>query len=304
MDQDISGRPRILQVGDLPPAAERALAGVFRVQRLGEADDLAGIRGIATSGKARIDAGLLGRMPDLEIVSCLGAGVDGVDIDAAAARGIAVENTSKVLADDVADIAIGLVIALARDFRGADRFVRGGGWAERKYPLGTALRGARLGVLGLGTIGAAVARRAEAFGMAVGYHGRRRREDCAYEFFPDLAEMARWCGFLVVSCPGGEATHHLVNASILEALGPEGFLVNVARGSVVDEAALAEALDAGKIAGAGLDVFEDEPHPLPGLVASDRALLLPHIGSATHETRAAMIEAMVGALRTRLLASA
>lgn len=295
-------KARILRVGDLPPAALDTLAKNFRLEQAGNAD-LASIRGIATSGKARIDAALIARMPQLEIVACLGAGVEGVDVDIAAARGIEVATTAHVLADDVADVAMGLVVALARDFRRADRFVRDGGWAGGKYPLGTALRGARLGILGLGTIGSAIARRAEAFGMIVGYHGRRPRADCPYAYFPDLAEMARWCRFLVVSCPGSPATHHLVNADIFQALGPKGSLVNVARGSVVDEAALTAALDAGKIAGAGLDVFDDEPHPLPALLASERTLLLPHIGSATHETRAAMIEAMVEALQRRLLSS-
>jgi hydroxypyruvate reductase len=290
-------KARILQVGDLPPAAVEALDRAFRVER----SAAAGIHGIATSGKAPIDAALLKRLPDLEIVSCLGAGTEGVDLAAAAARGIEVANTAHVLAADVADIAMGLVIGLARDFRGADRFVRTGAWAGGKYPLGAALRGARLGILGLGTIGSAVAHRAEAFGMTIGYHVRRPRADCAYEYFADLVEMARWCRFLVVACPGGAATRHLVDARILEAIGPEGFLVNVARGSVVDEAALAAALAGEEIAGAGLDVFEDEPHPLPALVASERTLLLPHIGSATHETRGAMIEAMVEALRRRLL---
>ncbi len=294
-------KPRILQVGDLPPAAVEALAESFRIER--STEGRAGIRGIATSGKAPIDAALLQRMPDLSIVSCLGAGVEGVDVEAAAARGIEVASTAHVLADDVADIALGLVIALARDVRRADRFVRDGGWASGKYRLGTGLGGARLGILGLGTIGARIARRAEASGMIVGYHGRRRRADCACQYFADLAEMARWCRFLVVACPGGAATRHLVDSRVLEALGPESFLVNVARGSVVDETALAAALESERLAGAGLDVFEDEPHPLPALVASERTLLLPHIGSATHETRAAMIRAMVEALRRRLVSS-
>jgi lactate dehydrogenase-like 2-hydroxyacid dehydrogenase len=255
----------------------------------------ADVRGMATSGKAPIGADLLDRLPGLELISCLGAGTDGLDMEAIGRRGIRIETTSRVLAGDVADVAMGLVIALARDFRGADFHVRAGRWAAGRYPLGRALGGARLGILGLGTIGEAVARRGVAFGMSVGYHNRAPKPGSAHRFFDRLEALAAWSDFLVLCCPGGAATQHLVEARIFAALGAEGWLVNVARGSVVDEAALMAALEAGGIAGAGLDVFADEPHPHPGLMR-ENVILLPHIGSATAETRDAMARAMAEAL--------
>ena len=280
-----------MQVGPLSAEAVELLKQRFSVLTEVTAD----IRGIATSGKARIGRDLLDRLPHLETVSCLGAGTDGLDMDELGRRGIRVATTSRVLAADVADVAIGLVIALARDFRRADRFVRKGLWQQGKYPLGRALAGSRLGILGLGTIGEAVAYRAAAFGMKIGYHNRSRKPDLR-RYFASPIELAEWSNFLVICAPGGSETHHLVGASVLDALGLEGWLINVARGSVVDEQALVAALDAGVIAGAGLDVFEDEPNPHPGLVARDDVILLPHIGSATAATRNAMAAAMVEAL--------
>jgi lactate dehydrogenase-like 2-hydroxyacid dehydrogenase len=254
------------------------------------------IGGIATNGKATIDAALLDRLPNLRIVSCLGAGTDGIDMDLLERRGIALATTSAVLAPDVADIAIGLVIALARDLRRADRFVRDGRWRDGKYPLGVALGGARLGIVGLGSIGSAIGARAAALGMEIGYHNRSPRPGAPYRFFDSVAGLAAWSRFLVLACPGGAATRHLVDAEVLAALGRDSFLVNVSRGSVVDEIALVAALAGGTIAGAGLDVFEDEPAPNPVLVAQDNTIVLPHIGSATAETRDAMARAMVDAL--------
>jgi lactate dehydrogenase-like 2-hydroxyacid dehydrogenase len=296
-------KAQILQVGALPPAAMARLAERFSVAELGSIDALeiaSGIRGIATSGKAAIDAALLDRLPNLRIVSCLGAGTDGLDIALLEQRGIVVANTSAVLAADVADIAMGLVIGLARDLRRADRFVRDGSWRDGKYPLGVALGGARLGIVGLGSIGSAIAARAAAFGMEVGYHNRSPRPGASQRFFDNVVALAAWSRFLVVSCPGGVATRHLVDADVLAALGPDAFLINVARGSVVDEAALVAALTAGSIAGAGLDVFEDEPDPNPALIAHNNAIFLPHIGSATGEARDAMARAMVEALEREL----
>ncbi len=283
--------PTVMQVGALPAAAEELLHRHFHLAN----DPSATVRGIATSGKATIGAALLDSLPALEIVSCLGAGTDGIAVDELARRGIRLETTSHVLADDVADVAMGLVIALARDFRGADRYVREGRWAAGKYPLGRSLSGARLGILGLGAIGTAVAHRAAAFGMEVGYHNRSPRLDTRHRYFDELAGLAEWSTFLVLCCPGGPATHHLVDARMLAALGSDGWLINVARGSVVDEGALVTALQAGGIAGAGLDVFADEPTPHPGLMR-EGVILLPHIGSATVQTRNAMARAMVEAL--------
>jgi len=291
----------ILRVGPLPEAAldllGRQVGRVVDATELASGADVAArIRGIATSGKAPVDAALLARLPNLAIVSCLGAGTDGLDMALLARRGIAVATTAGVLAADVADIAMGLVIALARDFRRADRFVRDGRWQAGRYALGCALSGAHLGIVGLGTIGTAVASRAAAFGMVVGYHNRAPRAAVDLPYFGSVAALAAWSRFLVLCCPGGAATRHLVDAGVLAALGADSWLVNVARGSVVDEHALIAALGSGGIAGAGLDVFEDEPAPNPALLAEDSTLVLPHIGSATAETRQAMAQGMVDAL--------
>ncbi|MFK8254174.1 2-hydroxyacid dehydrogenase [Ancylobacter terrae] len=298
---------RVLQLGALPDHAVAALEGRFDVitvadeaAALAGAADLADIRGVATSGKVPLGAALLGRLPALQIISCLGAGTDGIDTEAARERSIAVATTSHVLASDVADIAMGLIIATVRDLPGADRFVRAGAWAAARYPLARSLGGARLGIVGLGAIGSALAGRAQAFGMAIGYHARRLVPDTPYPHFQSVTDLATWCDVLALCCPGGPSTYRLVNAEVLAALGPNGFLINVARGSVVDEAALAEALQAGTIAGAGLDVYEHEPHPRPALIDAPRVVLLPHIGSATRETRDAMARAMVDALAARL----
>lgn len=281
----------VLQVGPLPKGAVDLLrAHVNLVDRA--APD---VRGIATSGKSPIDAALLDALPALRVVSCLGAGTDGIDGDELALRGIRLATTSHVLADDVADVAMGLVLTLARDFRGADRYVREGGWAGGKYRLGRALKGAHLGIVGMGTIGSAVARRAAAFGMQIGYHNRSPVAGGVHEYLPSTEALAAWSDFLVLTCPGGPQTQHLVNASVLSALGRDGWLVNVSRGSVVDELALVAALEKGMIAGAGLDVFADEPYPHPGLLR-EGVVLLPHIGSATVQTRDAMARAMLDAL--------
>ncbi len=293
-------KPTILQVGALPAGTVELLRHRFHLlddSPAGlSAQAAALIRGVATSGKAPVGKKLLDRLPGLQLVSCLGAGTEGLDEGELGRRGIRVETTSRVLADDVADVAIGLVIALARDFRRADRYVREGRWAMGKYSLGRALAGSRLGSLGMGTIGEAVAHRAAALGMEVGYHNRSPKTGDARRYFGSLRDLAGWSTFLVVCCPGGPETHHLVNASILEALGAEGYLVNVARGSVVDEQALAAALESGAVAGAGLDVFEAEPTPDPGLLGREEVILLPHIGSATVKTRDGMSKAMVEAL--------
>jgi hydroxypyruvate reductase len=290
---------RVLQVGPLPKDAVRLIEHHFLLVTDPELPGAAhgrAIRGIATGGKAALGRDLLDRLPDLRIVSCLGAGTEGIDVGELDRRGITLATTARVVASDVADVAIGLVIALARDFRGADRFVRRGLWSGGKYPLGIALSGAKLGILGRGRIGGEVAARARALGMEVGYHSRNRVPQIAEPYFGDLRDLACWCRFLVVCCPGGDRTKHLVDASIVDALGPQGYLVNVARGSIVDERAVVHALAESRLAGVGLDVFEAEPTPLPELIARDDVVLLPHIGSATRETREAMARAMTDAL--------
>ncbi|MDF2998892.1 MAG: D-isomer specific 2-hydroxyacid dehydrogenase, NAD-binding protein [Xanthobacteraceae bacterium] len=301
------GNGRVLQLGALPDHAIAELETRFELVAFADEGAaisaiprLADVQGMATSGKATISAALLECLPELKIISCLGAGTEAIDTEAARERAVELRTTSHVLASDVADIAMGLIIATARDLFGADQFVRSGGWTLGKYPLARSLKGARLGIVGLGAIGSALAGRAEAFGMAIGYHTRRVVSRSPHPHFESLPDLAAWCDFLALCCPGSPATYRLADAQVLGALGAKGFLINVARGSVVDEAALAEALQAGVIAGAGLDVFEDEPHPHPALLGCPKTVLLPHIGSATTETRDAMARAMVDALVERL----
>jgi lactate dehydrogenase-like 2-hydroxyacid dehydrogenase len=243
------------------------------------------IRGIATTGFYGATAQLMDALPKVEIISCFGVGVDAIDLKAAAARKIIVTNTPEVLNDDVADLALALMLMASRRLAVGDRFVRDGKWLKGTQPLARKMSGKRLGILGLGRIGKAIAKRAEAFDMPIAYHNRKAVEGAGYRYYADLAELARNSDFLVVICPGGAATRHLVDENVMKALGPEGVLVNVARGSVVDEAALVKCLQDGTLGGAGLDVFEDEPRASEALFAMEQVVLAPHVGSATHETR-------------------
>jgi lactate dehydrogenase-like 2-hydroxyacid dehydrogenase len=243
------------------------------------------IRGIATTGFHGATAELMDALPKTEIISCFGVGVDAIDLKAAAARKIIVTNTPEVLNDDVADLALALMLMASRRLAVGDRFVRDGKWLKGTQPLARKMSGKRLGILGLGRIGQAIAKRAEAFEMPVAYHNRKQVEGTKYRYYGDVEKLARESDFLVVICPGGAATKHLVNERVMKALGPEGVLVNVARGSVVDEAALVKCLQDGSLGGAGLDVFEDEPRASEALFAMEQVVLAPHVGSATHETR-------------------
>ncbi len=256
----------------------------------------AGIRGIATSGHRGTSAALMDRLPKLEIISCFGVGVDAIDLKAAQQRGIAVTNTPDVLTDAVAELAIGLMLASARRIAAGDRFVRAGQWLKGPLPLTVKVTGARLGILGMGRIGRAIADLAAGFGMTIGYHGPRRK-DVTHRYYERLAELAADSDFLIVACPGGASTARLVDAAVLKALGPAGTLVNVSRGSVVDEPALVAALQDGSLGAAALDVFADEPRVPPALLALENVVLSPHAGSATHATRAAMGQLVVDNLR-------
>ena len=290
--------PKVLQNGPLMPALEARLAAAFELHKLADqaapaaflATHGAGFTGLATSSGAGADAALIGALPSLQVISSFGVGLDQVDLAAAAQRGIAVGHTPDVLNDCVADLAFTLVLDVARGASAADRFVRRGDWLKGRFPLGRRVSGARLGIVGLGRIGRTIARRASGFEMDVRYHGRRPVADAPWTFEPSLAGLARWCDYLVVITAGGAGTRHLIDGPVLEALGPEGFLINVSRGSVIDEAALVRALVDGRIAGAGLDVFEHEPHVPPALMALDNVVLLPHIASGTRETRQAMAD--------------
>nr|WP_315235943.1 2-hydroxyacid dehydrogenase [uncultured Albidiferax sp.] len=294
-------KPKILQHLHMPPLLATALHARYDVHPLWEEADpqtfLAAhggdFSGYVTTARFGISEATLALLPALKVISSFGVGTETLPLDAARARGIAVGTTPEVLNDCVADTAFGLVIDVARRLSAADRFVRRGDWLQGQYPLATQVSGKRLGILGLGRIGQVVARRASGFDMEVRYHNRRPNPAVPYVFEATLESLANWADFLVVVSAGGPETRKLVNADVLSALGPKGFLVNVSRGSVVDEEALVQALETGAIAGAGLDVFEDEPRVPQRLLALDNVVLLPHLASATHETRQAMAEMVV-----------
>ena len=253
--------------------------------------------GVVTSAFAGLPDEVLAALPKVRIVSNFGVGVDRINLDEARRRGIEVGHTPDVLNDCVADLAFGLILDVARGLSEADRFVRAGQWTpERRFRLSTRVSGKRLGIVGLGRIGQVIAHRASGFDMAIRYTNRRPAAGVDFGFEPDLLALARWADFLVVTTPGGAATHHLINAEVLQALGPQSFLINVARGSVVDEAALVQALQNRVIAGAGLDVFADEPHVPEALLSLDNVVLLPHVASGTHDTRQAMADLTVANL--------
>jgi hydroxypyruvate reductase len=246
------------------------------------------VRFIQTTGSHGAKAELMTALPKLEIIACNGVGVDAVDLQAAKSRGIRVTNTPDVLNDCVADLAIGLMISGARRLAQADRYVREGKWLKGGMPLAGRVARKRLGILGLGKIGKAIAQRATGFNMDISYHGRHKQADVPYRHYASLEEMAKNVDFLIVICPGGAATRHLVNDKVIRALGPKGILINVARGSVVDEKALIKALQDKALGGAALDVFEDEPRVPAELIAMENVVLAPHVGSATVDTRTDM----------------
>ncbi len=237
-----------------------------------------------TTGTIGIDADTVRQLPRLGMVASFGVGYDLVDRVALARRGIQLSNTPGVVATCVADHAMGLLIALVRRIAHADRLAHAGVWGKKAIGLTTRVSGKRLGILGLGDIGNRVAQRAAGFDMPIGYHNRQRRADVAHAYFASPVALAHWADCLVVACPGGAATRHLVDAAILEALGPHGVLVNIARGSVVDEVALVAALATGRLGGAALDVFENEPGIPAALAGLDNVVLTPHIGGSTLET--------------------
>jgi hydroxypyruvate reductase len=249
------------------------------------------IQAIVTSGVFGTEVEVLERLPNLKVVSSFGVGYDALDMDYLAERGIPVSNTPDVLNNAVAETALALMLCLTRRISEAERFVRAGQWTSGKFPLGRQLTGKTCGIVGLGKIGKTIAKRAAAFEMEIAYF--RRGEpypDVDYTHYNDLQALARVADYLVVIVPGGADTQHLIDRDVLQALGKDSYLINVARGSVVDEPALIAALQAGEIAGAALDVFENEPHVPAELMAMDNVVLAPHIGSGTHETRQAMAD--------------
>lgn len=297
----------ILAVANPPPFLLAPLQAKYTVHhRLHERDPVEfakvapRIRAIMASGESKVGAELISQLPALEVISVMGVGYDGIDVAAAKARGVVVTHTPDVLNDDVADLAIALMLAWARQIPRADRFVRSGDWTQGPLPLGRKLSGARVGIVGMGRIGQAIALRAAAFGMRIAYTARSVKTDLPFPYFPTAAALAAESDFLVLITPGGAGTRKLVDADVLRALGPQGCVVNVARGSVIDETALVEALRHGIIAGAALDVFESEPQVPQALREMDNVVLTPHIGSATEQTRHAMAALAFDNLDARL----
>lgn len=287
----------VLAAAKLSPLYAQQLDAAFTLHdRLQDTDPAAlvrlapQIRAVAGQGETKVSAELMDQLPALELISIMGVGYDGVDVAAAKARGVVVTHTPNVLNDDVADLAIGLMLSAARQLPAADRFVRSGAWLQGPLPLARKMSGARLGIVGMGRIGQAIAHRALAFGMSVSYTARSARATVPYRYLPTPLALAAESDFLVIITPGGDGTRKMINAEVLAALGAQGILVNVARGSVVDETALIDALERGVIAGAGLDVFESEPQVPERLRALPHVVLTPHIGSATGQTRQAMAD--------------
>lgn len=296
-------KPDVLFVGPEKPVIVDGLAHAFTVHRLvgppEAASGLAGIaekiRGIAISYMVPgVTGEFMERCPRLEIVATFGVGYDHVDAAWAGRHGIIVTNTPEVLTDEVADTAIGLLLCTLRELPRAERYLRAGKWPEAPYPLTrTTLRNRTIGMVGMGRIGKAIARRLDAFGAPVVYHTRRPQPRLPYRYFPDLITMAQVVDTLIVIVPGGPETRHLIDAKVLEALGPEGILINIARGSVVDEAALIKALRDRTIYSAGLDVFANEPAVPSELLAMDHVVLLPHVASGSVYTRGKMDQLVV-----------
>jgi lactate dehydrogenase-like 2-hydroxyacid dehydrogenase len=289
-------KTEILSVANMPGLDLGSFDAAFAMHWLWKAPDKAQmlaevaprVRGIQATGSSTVDAKLIDSLPKLEIIACCGVGYDGIDVAAAKKRNVIVTNTPDVLNDCVADLALGLLIAASRGIGRGERHVRAGSWLKGGIPLQTRVSGKRLGLVGMGRIARVIARRASGFDMQIAYHSRRKVADVPFTHHAKLVDLARNSDFLVVITPGGKETFHLVDEAVLRALGPKGFLVNVARGPVVDEAALIRCLQEGALGGAGLDVFEDEPRMSEALWAMENVVLTPHIGSGTHETRAAM----------------
>jgi lactate dehydrogenase-like 2-hydroxyacid dehydrogenase len=278
----------ILSLGSLPDGAAKSLAERFTVRGL--ADNLAAIRGIARGGgHSPVDGTLIDRLPKLEIIANFGVGYDGIDVVRAAERGVLVTNTPDVLTEEVADVALALLLMTVRELPAAERYLRAGKWAGgTPYPLTGTLRDRTIGIAGFGRIGGALARRLDAMQVPVVYHARHPRPETPYRYYADLHAMAVDVDTLVAILPGGPQTRNCINAGVLKALGVNGVFVNIGRGSAVDETALIAALREGTIRVAGLDVFADEPAVPPELIALPNAVLLPHVGSASTYTRAAM----------------
>jgi len=252
---------------------------------------------VGVGSAAKVDRKLLAMFPNVKMISIFGVGYDGIDVAAAKERGIQVTHTPDVLTDDVADLAMGLILSIGRRIPQSDKFVRNGDWVSEPFTMTHKVTGTRLGVVGLGRIGQAIAKRAAAFDMTIAYTGRRAKTNAPFRYYPTASELAANSDYLVVAVPGGEDTKNMINAQVLKALGPKGIVINIARGSVVDQTALIQTLKDKSIAGAGLDVFWDEPNIDPQFFKLQNVVLTPHNGSNTHETRRAMADLALANLK-------
>lgn len=297
-------RPPVVAFGHLNPYLEGELGRRFALHRVPADADLSALPGAVRQARALVSFGSVGApaaimdaLPALELIALFSVGYDKVDVDHARAKGIRLTNTPDVLTDDTADLAVGLLYATVRNIAANDRLVRSGAWARGKSPaLSGRVTGSRIGILGLGRIGRAIARRLEPIAGEILYHNRREAADAPYRYVADLIDFARQCDVIMVATSGGPEAARLVDAAMLDALGPEGVLVNISRGGVVDEDALVRALADGRIAGAGLDVFANEPHVPEALLTMDQVVLQPHQGSATRHTRKAMADLVLANL--------
>jgi lactate dehydrogenase-like 2-hydroxyacid dehydrogenase len=289
-------RPDLLLTGKMLPVIEENVDKHFTVHRLADAKNRDAflteisprVRAIATGGQFPVTAAIMEKMPKLEIVSNFGVGYDSVDSKWAGEHGIVVTNTPDVLNDEVADTTVALLLNTLRELPRAEKYLRAGRWGERPYPLTNTLRDRTIGIVGMGRIGKTIAKRLDGFDRPIAYHSRKPASGVPYKHYPDLIAMAKDVDVLFAIVPGGPATKNMINAEVLKALGPNGVLINVARGSVVDEPALIEALKNKTILAAGLDVFAEEPKVPQALTDMDHVVLLPHVASATHWTRRAM----------------
>jgi len=296
----VPAKPELLVVAAIPPELRARLSPNYTLieDRPGAGETRPGFPVIVTTSMAGADAPLMAALPDLKLITCNGTGLDKIDMAAAKARGIVVQHTPDAVTEDTADFAIALIYATSRRLAEADRFVRAGKWKTERMTPSRRVSARTLGIVGLGKIGEVIARRASALGIEVLYTGPREKPDQPYAYHPDIRDLARAVDILVLSCPGGPATHHTVNAEVLQALGPEGTLINISRGSVVNEADLIEALEAGIIAGAGLDVFASEPDIDARFMTMENVVLQPHYASVTGETRQAMADVIETAIDT------
>jgi lactate dehydrogenase-like 2-hydroxyacid dehydrogenase len=292
--------PTVLVIVPLRPENHASVCAAFNVITALDAPALEAaladhgneIRAVLTNGTIGLNAASIAKLPNLELIGALGAGYENIARDAAQARGIVVINGAGTNDDCVADHAFALLLAVVRQIPVLDRACRAGIWRD-DLPFQPNFSGKKLGVIGLGNIGKKVARRAEGFDTEIGYHNRHPQADSTYRYFDSPIALAEWADYLVVATPGGASTKHLVSASVLAALGPKGYVVNVARGSVIDTAVLADALARGAVAGAGLDVYEGEPAPPALLIASDRVVLTPHVGGRSPEAVAASVKLFI-----------